>query len=201
MTAALKDRPVRYAVCFNAMARSSSSVRVVRIAASAWRRGEAYGRYQYATEETVVLGSLPCWRHLSIKAIWSHVKDLLRDIEREASLLLEDVVEGLRSEYPISPVLDLLRTRLLQALSHRRRELSMAPNQLAAKKPCLSSSEGPALDAGHVLHTLLRLDFSDVIVEPFFQLLGEAHYPVDEAKKLEDIVFVVAFLIEPPHQA
>ncbi len=52
---------------------------------AAWRRGEAYGRYQYATEETVVLGPLPCWRHLSMKAVRSRVKDLLHDIEQEAA--------------------------------------------------------------------------------------------------------------------
>ncbi len=52
---------------------------------AAWRRGETYGRYQYATEETIVLDPLPCWRHLPIEAVRRHVKDLLHDIEREAA--------------------------------------------------------------------------------------------------------------------
>ena len=47
--------------------------------------GEAYGRYQYATEETVVLDPLPCWRHLPIEAVRRHVRDLIRDLEREAA--------------------------------------------------------------------------------------------------------------------
>ncbi|MCP4052337.1 MAG: hypothetical protein GY739_04575, partial [Mesoflavibacter sp.] len=34
---------------------------------AARRRGEHYGRYEYATEEQVVLEPIPCWRHLSIK--------------------------------------------------------------------------------------------------------------------------------------
>ncbi len=52
---------------------------------AAWRRGEAYGRYQYATEETVVLDPLPCWRHLPIQDVRRQVKELIRDLEREAA--------------------------------------------------------------------------------------------------------------------
>ncbi len=52
---------------------------------AARRRGEHYGRYEYATEETVVLDPLPCWRHLSIKEVRRRVKELIRDIEREAA--------------------------------------------------------------------------------------------------------------------
>ncbi len=52
---------------------------------AARRRREHYGRYQYATEETVVLDPLPCWRHLPIEVVRRHVKDLIRDIEREAA--------------------------------------------------------------------------------------------------------------------
>ncbi len=36
---------------------------------AARRRGEPYGRLEYATEETVVLDPLPCWRHLPIKEV------------------------------------------------------------------------------------------------------------------------------------
>ncbi|MCP4057150.1 MAG: hypothetical protein GY738_07510, partial [Pseudoalteromonas sp.] len=52
---------------------------------AARRRGEHYGRYEYATEEKVVLEPLPCWRHLPIKEVRRRVKDLIRDIEREAA--------------------------------------------------------------------------------------------------------------------
>ena len=52
---------------------------------AARRRGERPGRYEYATEETVILDPLPCWAHLPIEEVRRRVKDLLRDIESEAA--------------------------------------------------------------------------------------------------------------------
>ncbi len=52
---------------------------------AARRRGEHYGRFEYATEETVYLDPLPCWRHLPIEEVRRRVKDLIREIEREAA--------------------------------------------------------------------------------------------------------------------
>ena len=51
---------------------------------AARRRGERPGRYEYATEETLVLDPLPCWRHLPIAEYRRRVKELIREIEREA---------------------------------------------------------------------------------------------------------------------
>ena len=33
-------------------------------------RGETFTRYQYATQETVTLSLLPCWRRLSLEQYW-----------------------------------------------------------------------------------------------------------------------------------
>ncbi len=52
---------------------------------AARRRGEVYGRFEYATEETVHLDPLPCWRHLPIEDVRRRVKDLICDIENEAA--------------------------------------------------------------------------------------------------------------------
>ncbi len=52
---------------------------------AARRRGRHYGRFEYATEETVYLDPLPCWRHLPIEEVRRRVRDLIRDIEREAA--------------------------------------------------------------------------------------------------------------------
>ncbi len=52
---------------------------------AARRRRESHGRYEYATEETVFLDPLPCWSHLPIQEIRRRVKELIRDIEREAA--------------------------------------------------------------------------------------------------------------------
>ncbi len=47
-------------------------------------RREAYSKYQYATEETVVLSPLPCWSHLPPERVREHVADLIAEIEAEA---------------------------------------------------------------------------------------------------------------------
>ncbi|MEM7356919.1 MAG: hypothetical protein AAF657_39260, partial [Acidobacteriota bacterium] len=49
------------------------------------RRGKHFGRYEHATEMTVQLDPLPCWRHLTLKERRRRVKDLLREIERKAA--------------------------------------------------------------------------------------------------------------------
>ncbi len=53
---------------------------------AARRRRETFGRYKYATEEEVFLEPLPCWRHLSVQEVRHRVKDLIREIEREAEI-------------------------------------------------------------------------------------------------------------------
>ena len=52
---------------------------------AARRRGERFGRFDYASEITIVLDPLPCWRHLSIEETRRRVQDLVREIEREAA--------------------------------------------------------------------------------------------------------------------
>ena len=52
---------------------------------AAHRRGEHHGRYEYATEETIFLDPLPCWRHLTAQEFRRRTKELIRDIEREAA--------------------------------------------------------------------------------------------------------------------
>ncbi len=51
---------------------------------AARRRGEHFGRYEYANEETVFLEPLPSWSHLPVKEIRRRVKELIWEIEREA---------------------------------------------------------------------------------------------------------------------
>ena len=34
---------------------------------AAKQRGETFGKYEYATEETVVFDPLPCWSHLPVE--------------------------------------------------------------------------------------------------------------------------------------
>ncbi len=53
---------------------------------AARQRCEHYGRYEYATEESVKLDPLPCWRHLPTKEVRRRVKELIRDIESEAAV-------------------------------------------------------------------------------------------------------------------
>ena len=61
---------------------------------AARQRGENPGRYEYASEETLVLDPLPCWRHLTVREQHRRAKDLIREIEREARA--ERQVEGLQ---------------------------------------------------------------------------------------------------------
>lgn len=48
-------------------------------------RGESFTKYQYATQETVVLSPLPCWRHLSPEKYRERVEALVQEIEAEAA--------------------------------------------------------------------------------------------------------------------
>ena len=48
-------------------------------------RGESFTRYQYSTEETVVLSPLPCWRRLTPDQYRERVASLVQEIEAEAA--------------------------------------------------------------------------------------------------------------------
>jgi len=48
------------------------------------RRGREVSAHDFASEETVTLSPLPCWKHLPASAIRTRVADLLEDIERDA---------------------------------------------------------------------------------------------------------------------
>jgi putative transposase len=52
---------------------------------AARRRGEDFGRLQYATRETVTLAPLPCWKDLSPEAWKRRVTGLVGEIEAEAA--------------------------------------------------------------------------------------------------------------------
>ena len=52
---------------------------------AARRRGEIFDRYRYATQETVVLSPLPCWKHLSTEDYQKRVAELVEEIEEEAA--------------------------------------------------------------------------------------------------------------------
>jgi hypothetical protein len=49
------------------------------------RRGEDFGRFQYATRETLVLDPLPCWKHLTPEQRQRQVAALVAEIEEEAA--------------------------------------------------------------------------------------------------------------------
>ena len=48
-------------------------------------RGEAFEPRRYATEETVVLSQLPCWRHLSPEKYRELVAGLVKEIDADAA--------------------------------------------------------------------------------------------------------------------
>jgi hypothetical protein len=52
---------------------------------AARRRGEDFDRYRYATEETVHLSPLPCWKHLADETYQERVTELVDEIEEEAA--------------------------------------------------------------------------------------------------------------------
>ena len=93
---------------------------------AARRRGEIYGRYEYATEETVLLDPLPCWRNLPVEEVRRRVKELLREIEREAA------VERRATERPVRGVEAVMATDPHFRPTHRDR--SPAPDFHARDK-------------------------------------------------------------------
>ena len=48
------------------------------------RRGEAFGKYDYAEAESLELAPLPCWAHLSFQEYRKRVQAMVKEIEREA---------------------------------------------------------------------------------------------------------------------
>jgi REP element-mobilizing transposase RayT len=48
-------------------------------------RGEDFEPRRYATEETVVLSPLPCWRHLSPEVYRERIAELIQEIEADAA--------------------------------------------------------------------------------------------------------------------
>ncbi len=69
---------------------------------TARRRGEDFDRYQYATEETVHLSPLPCWKHLSDETYKERVVELVDEIEEAAA------VERQRTGKPVLGVAAIL---------------------------------------------------------------------------------------------
>lgn len=54
-------------------------------------RGEEFGRLTYATKETVVLSSIPCWRHLSVGQYQERLTELVREVACEARVEREQM--------------------------------------------------------------------------------------------------------------
>lgn len=48
-------------------------------------RGEAFHRLEYSTTETIHLGPIPCWRHLSKIAVRGRIRELVSQIEIETA--------------------------------------------------------------------------------------------------------------------
>jgi REP element-mobilizing transposase RayT len=56
---------------------------------AARQRGELFGDYEYATEETVFLDPLPCWSHLPVEEQRRRAAALVQEIEEEARIRRE----------------------------------------------------------------------------------------------------------------
>jgi hypothetical protein len=54
-----------------------------RRSGAARRRGEQHDRYEYATQETVTLSTLPCWAHLSKEEYRQRIRGQLASIQEE----------------------------------------------------------------------------------------------------------------------
>jgi hypothetical protein len=52
---------------------------------AASRRGETFDKYEYATDETVVLDPLPCWSHLPVEEQRLRAASLVRNIDELAA--------------------------------------------------------------------------------------------------------------------
>lgn len=51
---------------------------------AARQRGDSYEPRDFATEETLTLDPLPCWRHLDAGVVREYIRDLVTEIEEEA---------------------------------------------------------------------------------------------------------------------
>ena len=51
---------------------------------AARQRGETYEPLDYATEETLTLDPLPCWRHLDACVVRGYIRDFVTEIEEVA---------------------------------------------------------------------------------------------------------------------
>lgn len=84
---------------------------------AARRQGKIFDRLEYATEETLVLSPLPCWKHLSTEEYRQRVRSLVEDIKREAALARESTG---------TPVLGL-QAILSQDPRHRPERIAKSP--------------------------------------------------------------------------
>jgi hypothetical protein len=84
---------------------------------AARRRGEDFGPLEYATEETVVLSTIPCWEHLPAEEYRDRVRGLVEEVEEEAAADRE------RSGIPVLGPGAILA----QDPQHRPRKLSKSP--------------------------------------------------------------------------
>jgi REP element-mobilizing transposase RayT len=84
---------------------------------AARQRGETFGKYEYATEETVVFDPLPCWSHLPAEEQRRRVAALVQEIEEEARIR--------REEAGIKPL--GVAAILAQDPTHRPRKLKKSP--------------------------------------------------------------------------
>jgi hypothetical protein len=57
---------------------------------AAKQRGETFGKYEYAEEETVVFDPLPCWSHLPVEEQRRRAASLVQEIEEEARIRREE---------------------------------------------------------------------------------------------------------------
>jgi hypothetical protein len=109
------------------------------------RRGEDFGRFQYATRETLELDPLPCWKHLTPEQRQKRVAALVSEIEAEAAARRERTgipplgPQAILTQNPQSqpaktkrspaPAERLLRVR--RRLSERRRETASGTTRRA----------------------------------------------------------------------
>jgi REP element-mobilizing transposase RayT len=84
---------------------------------AAKKRGETFGKYEYAAEETVVFAPLPCWSHLPVAEQRRRVAELVQEIEEEARVR--------REETGVKPL--GLKEILAQEPTRRPRKLKKSP--------------------------------------------------------------------------
>jgi REP element-mobilizing transposase RayT len=79
------------------------------------RRGEDFGRFQYATRETLKLDPLPCWKHLTPEQRQRQAAALVAEIEEEAASRRQRT--GIR---PLGPAAILTQNPQSQPLKTKR---------------------------------------------------------------------------------